>query len=145
MLLAFDIPPAPSAGDSLSFFGWLIAVLIGLTLAGATLYVRLRRHPKLDVEQPIAVREWREFATKEELSAAAAAAKADTAALAAATKAEDEKLHGRISGLRDDIRNDFDAKIARMDSVMDAKFSRIHERLDRLPSDLVTLLNNTRK
>lgn len=88
-----------------------------------------KRAAPVQVQQPLIVRQDSEPATKTEL-----------ADLERRLGQEIHQLHGRVSGMR----NEVSAQLKEMEHRSDAKFERMGERLDEVPARTIALLTSTK-
>jgi hypothetical protein len=95
---------------------------------GAQFIDRYRVKPPL-VPQPLEVRGAIRYATEDAL-----------AAVEKSLREETNKLHGRISGMRDELTE----QMRNLDTSVDKKIDALNERLDHLPQRVIALLAETK-
>jgi hypothetical protein len=121
--------PDPGSAQAI---GWLILTLAGLIAAlnqGARFIERFRTKPPL-VPQPLEVRGAVRYATEDALNEVERRLRAET-----------DKLHGRISGMRDELTD----QMRELAKTVDEKLDSASDRIDALPGRMIALLNETKE
>jgi hypothetical protein len=119
--------PQPTAAE---LAAWLVPAA---AVAGFAVYIwKAMRRPKLDVKQPVAVRKWDEYATKEEVSAVASHAAKELSRV----EARVEALDGETARGRKDLYTAIDKLGVLLESKSEARAVRTNQRMDDIQKQL---------
>lgn len=104
-----------------------VACIVGLA---AGIRALRRQPPPTELKQPIEVRAQVRYATENDLDETERRMRGET-----------DKLHGRISSMRDELSQ----QMRSLDSTVDSKLEALHKRVDAVPAATIALLKETKE
>lgn len=140
----------PDPNHLLQFF-LILSLIGGIAVAAIKIFGKPK---KQSLEQPLAVREWKDYATKDELAEVEKRLSGEIACLHEGARRREEKqdianqkLHDRIS----ETRKELSAEIKDNNAHGEERSRRIHQRIDtvqaqiaQLPLELAKIVNTRR-